>query len=402
MTANQQPEDFFNLMEKEQQIADPFASDEILFRDTDGVLKVLKNGEVVPATDSAESSVPAPTATPSDISPQADAEIAKIIEESHIHFNDEDTERRFKTIVLSRLRGVRNAVQTQEAFIRAMADGGMGFDEATAQRMLAIVNKHHLIRDDGLHQQSAEKSFADLQAEANALLKSNAAIARDVAKVAGPSISAIPAPAAAPTVVKPSNYFDASPARPLTPVSRKLVPAAASPKPVPEAVTQPASPERERGEPLPPKPAVVAKKTPPAAPVEPVAMPRPMTSPDPYKPKVQDVKFEPKLTGPVEEIRSMTLTDFRRLASTPQDAIEKVLEKIQLLEEESFGQKVAAIRAWKENEVNRLYLVLGNQSMEQQQSLTDIIAQREAAGQPTLTSTELEAVFELNKKLRRY
>src|SRR3989338_3871031 len=40
-------DDFFKLIEKEQQIENPFAADEFLFRDQAGNLKVLKAGEIL-------------------------------------------------------------------------------------------------------------------------------------------------------------------------------------------------------------------------------------------------------------------------------------------------------------------------------------------------------------------
>jgi hypothetical protein len=130
------------------------------------------------------------------------------------------------------------------------------------------------------------------------------------------------------------------------------------------------------------------------------AISRPMVSSVAGRPKIEDVKFQPRLTGPIEEIRSMTLTDFRRLAPDPSQAIQKILEKIGLLEDESFVQKTQAIKAWKENEVYRLYLQLGDLSMEERKPISDIIKERQKSGQPTLTEEELEAVIELSQKLR--
>jgi hypothetical protein len=118
------------------------------------------------------------------------------------------------------------------------------------------------------------------------------------------------------------------------------------------------------------------------------------------KPKIEDVRYQAKLTGPVEEIYTMTLTDFRRLAPTPALATEKILEKIELLEDESFTRRVEGIRAWKENEISRMYVALGHQSMEERKSIADIIAERQRGNQPTLTEAEVEAVIELNRKLR--
>jgi len=134
--------------------------------------------------------------------------------------------------------------------------------------------------------------------------------------------------------------------------------------------------------------------------LKPLSVSRPIIRPVSGKPKIEDVKFRPRLTGPIEEIRSMNLTDFRRLAPTPKEAIEKILAKIDILEEESFTRKIQAVQAWKESDVCRLYLELGDQSMEQKKPLAEVIAERQKNSQPTLTEEEFGAVMELNRRLR--
>jgi len=46
----------------------------------------------------------------------------------------------------------------------------------------------------------------------------------------------------------------------------------------------------------------------------------------------------------------------------PQEAISKIKEKIDLLGEDSLVKKAGGIKAWKESEVNKLYLELGEES----------------------------------------
>ena len=102
----------------------------------------------------------------------------------------------------------------------------------------------------------------------------------------------------------------------------------------------------------------------------------------------------------MEEIRSLNLTDFRRLASSPEETIKKIKEKIELLEEESFSRKAEAIQAWKQSEINQLYLDIGNESMEKGKSVKEIIESRTMDGRSTLNEEEFRAVGDLNKKLR--
>ena len=112
-----------------------------------------------------------------------------------------------------------------------------------------------------------------------------------------------------------------------------------------------------------------------------------------------DVKFVPKLTGPVDELRSITVKDFRRLSRDPHEATLKLRDKIDLLAEQSFEVKTAGIKAWQDSEVNRLYLDMLRQSLEGK-PIMDVIAERESKSLPALAKPEFDAVMELNRKLR--
>jgi hypothetical protein len=116
--------------------------------------------------------------------------------------------------------------------------------------------------------------------------------------------------------------------------------------------------------------------------------------------KTEPVKFSPKLLGPIEEIKTSNLENFRRLDPDPQKATEKIMKKIELLDEESIVQKVKGISAWKESEPYRLYLKLGLQAMEEKCSMSEIISKKQSLNELTLTEEEVEAIMELNQKLR--
>jgi hypothetical protein len=117
------------------------------------------------------------------------------------------------------------------------------------------------------------------------------------------------------------------------------------------------------------------------------------------KPVVSDVKFASKLLGPVEELRAMTIKDFRRLSRDPHEATLKITDKIDLLKEESFEKRTAGIRGWQESEANRLYLELLRSSLEGR-PIMEIIAEKESKGENVLNKAEFDAIMELNRKLR--
>src|SRR5690606_26031994 len=112
------------------------------------------------------------------------------------------------------------------------------------------------------------------------------------------------------------------------------------------------------------------------------------------RPLVSDVSYAPKLIGPVEELRSLTLKDFRRLSKEPKEAALKIKDKIDLLEEQSFTLKTQGVEAWQGSEVNRLYLDVLRRSLEGR-PVGEVIADMTASGGPAITQAEFEAVMDL-------
>lgn len=55
-------------------------------------------------------------------------------------------------------------------------------------------------------------------------------------------------------------------------------------------------------------------------------------------------KSNTALTGPVEELQSLTLATFRRLGNSPTEQADKLLEKINLLERDSVTKKPRALK----------------------------------------------------------
>lgn len=377
---NKKNEDFFNLIEQDQRIDDPFASDEIIFKDESGRLKVLRNGvaqdldedeegaeirdemvkkELEPAKQELELAPEDTSSLPNYPTIDIDTEIEHVIKASGIHFNDEEIEKRFRNIVRSSLKGVRKPGQIREVFSSPMSEGGMSFDPPTVEKMMKIIKDHRQHLESKI---VSEVNKTDLQSEVNTML------GKDVVAEVEEKEEEVPA-------------FDIN-AEPEKSILEKAHEAEAALK---------AAKEKEALEKKPvPEPEVKP---------EPV-MPQPIISEAPHKPKIQDIRFEPKLVGPIEEIRTMSLVDFRRLDPDPKQAIEKIIQKIDLLEEESFNKRTQAIKAWKESNLNRLYLDLGDKSLEEGKSISDIILEQQNLGIDTLNNDELEAIIELNQRLR--
>ncbi len=118
------------------------------------------------------------------------------------------------------------------------------------------------------------------------------------------------------------------------------------------------------------------------------------------KPRLDDVTYKPKVMGPIDELRQMTLLDFRRLNPDPTRATQKIKEKIELIGEEQYAKRIEAIKAWRQSPVNKMYAKIGHQSIAKGEPVEKIIAAEKQAGRDCLTISEFEAIMDLNKELR--
>jgi hypothetical protein len=119
------------------------------------------------------------------------------------------------------------------------------------------------------------------------------------------------------------------------------------------------------------------------------------------KVRMVDIKQgQQRISGPLEEISSMTLSEFRRLSKSPKEAVAKIGNMFKLLEEEGFNKKMAGIKAWRQNTVNQLYLSIGQESLIEKKDIQKIIENRKANQKDYLSKDEFDAIMELNKKLR--
>jgi hypothetical protein len=118
------------------------------------------------------------------------------------------------------------------------------------------------------------------------------------------------------------------------------------------------------------------------------------------RPQVQDVRTVKHLEGTVEELKRMTLTDFRRLAPTPMIAVQRILDKLELLREQGPDRLVSGVEAWKHSPLHAAYMALAKEAVLSAKSLRTLLSERRATSQDELTDEELSAVIALNDQVR--
>jgi len=112
------------------------------------------------------------------------------------------------------------------------------------------------------------------------------------------------------------------------------------------------------------------------------------------RPRLDDVTYKPKMFTPVDEMRSLRIEDFRRLSSNPKIAIEKIMTKIEVLQQDSFVKQAQGIKALKESQLYKEYADIMNTSLLEGRPFQSVIEEKNV-----LTLEEFQALMELNKKL---
>jgi hypothetical protein len=115
--------------------------------------------------------------------------------------------------------------------------------------------------------------------------------------------------------------------------------------------------------------------------------------------RMEDVKLRPKVMGPLEELRYLDLVNFRRLGDNPEEITKKIIIKIKLLERDGYDYLVKGVQAWRQSPVNKTYLRLMQEAINNGVTLNEVLKVRQNAHKETLTKEEIEAIVAMNNKL---
>lgn len=278
--------------------------------------------------------------------------VKAIVSSSNITFTDTALQRRLETIISARLRDIRDETETKEMLVRGEKVGGLGLNAEQTERVLTLLGLavREFTAEYNKIEEVKRKEFIKGQLEKEALRKmererrERAEREKLYARVTGvtPTIKTIKKPTA---VGQQQQVISSRPtATGQIPDSKFQIPTT--------------------------------------------------------KPRMEEIKFTPKIKGPVEELGTMVLEEFRRLSKDPKMAIEKIKDKLELLGEESFTKKTQGIAAWQESGVNKVYLNLLKESLNRGVAPIVVIEEYTQSAKPTLTKEEFTAIMELNRSLR--
>lgn len=122
----------------------------------------------------------------------------------------------------------------------------------------------------------------------------------------------------------------------------------------------------------------------------------PTVKPLPFRPRVEDVKRMPRLSGPIDELRSFGLIEFRRLSANPQQASDRLKDLINLLDDQGFEKRMEAIRAFQSSPLMRVYGQINKQALLSGTAIDEILSSHPDG----LSKAEYQSLMALNADLR--
>ncbi len=119
------------------------------------------------------------------------------------------------------------------------------------------------------------------------------------------------------------------------------------------------------------------------------------------KPRIEDVAFTggPQLVGLTQELHHLTIADFRRLGRTPELAAQQIIQKIDILGQESFEKRLEGIHAFQTSPLQETYVRLVSEAFAQGRPVIEIAEEKRAAGVDSLRADEVGAIISVNSTL---
>lgn len=290
--------------------------------------------------------------------------VARICQNTSFAFTDPQLQKRCVEIVEARVREVRDAFQTREVLERAVESGGLGVEGRRLADMMESIEQavdatraesHRVVAQEreaaNVKKQEAKEQRKQLEEKETQMLAKR--YVQTTGKVPTEAVSPV-APALSRASLALSSHMQLQQQQ--SKIDTDKVRAAV------EKSTE--------------------KKSSPSVSVS--------------KPRVQDIRTAPRLAGPIEELQAMGLIEFRRLSKDPQQAIDRMKDMINLLDDQGYERRVEGVRALRSSPLMRAYGSITQKALMSGQTVDHVLAQ-DAAG---LKKEEYQALMRLNADLR--
>jgi hypothetical protein len=313
-------------------------------------------------------------------------------------------------IVAARIGGARDAAKTKSLLTAAADGGGLGLQPDEAERLATLLEQTASGFAQRREEFSVMEKIASVQRSTAGIVAGPEAAQRETQKELNQRFVSMFGKDAVEEIRRETHREIESPekAHPgeagrshIAPVqfTQQQQPAPAVAVPLPAPASPVASTVEPQQEPkyVPKVPDKLRQLIDAEAPVFPLKPKAPVA---PQQKKVSDIKAGPRLVGPVDELRIMTMIDFRRLSPDVSVRIQKIRSKIDIIGQDGPHEKIRAVQAVEQSEPVRLYRDLLKRSLISQRNIQELSAEQKSLKQPHLEPEEIAALAQFLTLIR--
>lgn len=118
------------------------------------------------------------------------------------------------------------------------------------------------------------------------------------------------------------------------------------------------------------------------------------------KPSMIDIVPPMRLSGLGDELKSMDIETFRRQAKTPEQAAEKIYQKLETLKRENFERWTDGVAAWRASPLQQQYLRLVTESFSTAKPVAQLVEEKRKVDPNLPSAEELGAIIALNARIQ--
>lgn len=120
---------------------------------------------------------------------------------------------------------------------------------------------------------------------------------------------------------------------------------------------------------------------------------------DGIRPMVDGIRPPSRLTSLEDEMARITLAEFRRIAKTPEESMERLWQKLETLKQDSYERWSEGAQAWRQSPLQQQYLQLVTESFTSGRPVAEVAQSRHEQDPNQPTSEEIGAILLLNNRL---
>jgi hypothetical protein len=315
----------------------------------------------------------------------------------------EDLQKRWKMIVEARIGGARDAAKTRSMLELSEAAGGLGLSASEALRLANLLEQTASSFEKRREEFSVIEKNERVKNQAAAIMAGPEANDRKTQAQLNERFVAMFGKGAVEEMRRETRREIESPekAHPGESSRSHVAPFNLNPAPVaaPQSVSAPAAPaapvNAEAPKYVPKVPDKLRALIDADSPIFPLKAPA-----APVQKKSADIRPGMKLIGPVDELRTMSLVDFRRLSNDVSVRIQKIRSRIEVIAEDGPHEKIRAIQAFEQSDPVRLYREILKRSLIEQKSTEVLCEEYKKQGKEFLDLDEITALRQFLTQIR--